>query len=100
MARKETIYEWRVNYRDEHGDCDNIDFFDTYKEALRILRRDAYEGATDIELCRVEGDQDDGVHDIHYATVEDGKLPEFFDYCSIRVNKAHHAEVARAHKAA
>jgi len=92
MAKKETKYEWRVNKRDEHGDCIDIDFFDTYAEALA-------EQGTDIELTRIVGDEDNGIHYMEYATVTNGKLPEHYDEGG-KVNKAHHAEVARAHKAA
>lgn len=96
MARKKTIYEWRVNYRDEHGDIDDMDFFDSYVEALKCLQREAERGATDIELSKIVGDELDGIHYKEYATVVDGKLPEYFDEGD-KVNKAHHAEVARAH---
>ena len=99
MAKKETIYEWRVNYRDEHGDVYDIDFFDTYESALKRLQADADQGAADIELTKTVGDEDEGIHYRDYATVIDGKLPEYFDEGD-KVNKAHHAEVARAHKAA
>ena len=99
MARQQTEHEWRVNYRDEFGDIEDIDFFDTYVAALKRLRADADQGATDIELTKTVGDEDEGIHYRDYATVIDGKLPEYFDEGD-KVNKAHHAEVARAHKAA
>jgi hypothetical protein len=90
MAKQQTNYEWRVNERDEHGDCADFDTFSTYAEAL------AQEGS-DIELTRIVGDDDNGIHYMEYATVTDGKLPEYYDEGG-KVNKAHHAEVARAHK--
>ena len=89
MAAKQTTYEWRVNERDEHGDCIDFDTFDTYAEALASA-------GSDIELTRIVGDEDGGIHYMEYATVVDGKLPEYFDEGG-RVNKAHHAEVARQH---
>ncbi len=97
MAKKETKYEWRVNKRDEHGDCIDIDFFDTYEEALAELWSTRMR--SDIELTRIVGDEDNGIHYMEYATVTDGKLPEHYDEGG-KVNKAHHAEVAKAHKAA
>ena len=98
MARQETTYEWRVNYRDEHGDCFDIDHFDNYADALNRLQQGEGEN-TDIELTRIVGDEDEGIHYMEYATVTDGKLPERYDEGG-KVNKAHHAEVAKAHKAA
>ena len=91
MAAKQTVYEWRVNQRDQNGDCLDFDTFNTYKEALA-------EAGTDIELTRIVGDEDGGIHYMEYATVTDAKLPEYYDEGG-KVNKAHHAEVAKAHKA-
>lgn len=96
MARAKTTYEWRLNYRDDCGGIEDIDFFDTYKEALDRWSKD--EGASDIELTKVVGDEDDGIHYMEYATVMDGELPQRFDEGS-KVNKCHHDEVAKAHKA-
>lgn len=97
MARQQTNYEWRVNQRDEHGDCLDFDTFDTYAEALSALWSTPMRA--DIELTRIVGDDDNGIHYMEYASVVNGKLPEYFDEGG-KVNKAHHAEVARAHKAA
>tara|TARA_R100000353_G_scaffold176045_2_gene148491 strand:+ start:3434 stop:3730 length:297 start_codon:yes stop_codon:yes gene_type:complete len=98
MARQQTNYEWRVNQRDEHGDCVDFDTFSTYAEALHQVEHGAW-GANEIELTRQVGDDDNGLYYMEYATVVNGTLPEYFDEGG-KVNKAHHAEVARAHKAA
>jgi hypothetical protein len=94
VARQQTNYEWRVNQRDEYGDCVDFDTFSTYAEALYQVEHGGW-GANEIELTRQVGDDDHGIHYMEYATVTDGKLPEYYDEGG-KVNKAHHAEVARA----
>ena len=100
MKGQKTVYEWRLNFVDEYGDIEHIDFFDTYAEAAKWLKHYENDGASEIELQRTVIDAAESVEDIFYATVVDGKLPEYFDDCSVRVTAAHHAEVAWAHKAA
>ena len=95
--RNRVTYEWRLNRRDEHGDIEDINFFDHYADAANELhvRNDC--GWSDIELTRVLGNDDDGILDREYAPVINGRLPERFDE-GCKVNKAHHREVERWHE--
>lgn len=95
--RNRKTYEWRVNQVDEHGDINDIYFFDTYAEAANFM---CLEGFQNIELTKIIGNDDDGIVDRTYATVDFDlwELPEAFDDGSkIPANKR--AEVRKWHKA-
>jgi len=65
--------------------------YETYAEAHRDCN---YAEGEFIELVRSYwGDEDDGLLDRDYATVEDGRLPESYDMGSRPIAKKLHAEV-------
>lgn len=82
MARDRTTYEWHVECRDEHGDANNIDFADTFAEALasqKAWASDPDYAKIEIALVRTEGNELDGINWRGYAYVQaDGTLEERF----------------------
>ena len=95
--RSKTTYEWRVNQVDEHGDINDIAFYDTYAEAANCLYLFDFQ---EIELTRTVGNDDEGIIQRDYATVDikHWELPETFDGSTIKVPAAKKAEVRRWHK--
>ena len=98
MRKGESIvYEWWVwtgceDLNDRSGDFDH---HPTYAEAHGRCK---YAEGEFIELVRSYwGDEDDGLLDRDFATVEDGKLPESYDNGSRPIAKKLHAEVKAAH---
>ena len=94
--RNRTTYEWRVNQVDEHGDINNINFFDTYAEAANFMCLEDYQ---EIELTKIIGNNDDGIVDRAYAAVDFDlwELPETFDDGS-KIPAAKRTEVRKWHK--
>ena len=99
MRKGESIvYEWWVwsgceDLNDRSGDFDH---HPTYAEAHGRCK---YAEGEFIELVRSYwGDEDDGLLDRDFATVEDGKLPESYDNGSRPIAKKLHAEVKAVHK--
>ena len=92
------VYTW---WRWMEGDgpderSGGFDEHETYAEAHHYC--DYAEGQF-IELVRSYwGDEDDGLLDRDYATVEDGKLPESYDNGSRPIAKKLHEEVAAIHR--
>jgi len=88
------VYTWWI-WMECDGPDDRSGGFDeleTYAEAHHYCD---YEEGQFIELVRSYwGDENDGLLDRDYATVEDGKLPEFYDNGSRRIAKKLHEEVA------
>ena len=99
MRKGESIvYEWWVWSGCEDLNDRSGDFLEenTYAEAHA---RCNYEEGEFIELVRSYwGDEDDGLLDRDFATVEDGKLPESYDNGSRPIAKKLHAEVKAVHK--
>jgi len=95
--RNKTTYEWRVNQVDEHGDINDIAFFDTYAEAANFMCLFDYQ---EIELTRTVDNDDEGIVQRDYATVDfkHWELPETFDHSAIKVPAAKKAEVRKWHK--
>lgn len=95
--RNKTTYEWRVNQVDEHGDINDINFFDTYAEAANFMCLEDFQS---IELTKVIGNDDNGIVDRAYATVDFDlwELPETFDDGS-KIPAPKRADVRRWHKA-
>jgi len=95
-------YEWRVNWMDSYGDIQDVEFLESYKEALREVADGGPEGdfyTPQIELCRCEGNDEDGLSDLQYAQVQDGVLGEHWnDYPNWPVPKYLRNQVARATK--
>jgi hypothetical protein len=94
---EKVVYEWWLwtgckNHDDRSGD---FDASETYAQAARHC--DAAEGDF-IELTRSVWCEDDGLLDRLFATVEDEKLPEFYDGSTVKIAKKLHAEVKAAHK--
>ena len=98
MKKGESIvYTWWVWVECDGPDdrSGGFDEHETYAEAHHYC--DYAEGQF-IELVRSYwGDEDDGLLDRDYATVEDGKLPKSYDNGSRPIAKKLHAEVKAAH---
>tara|TARA_R100001463_G_scaffold116718_1_gene172073 strand:+ start:531 stop:821 length:291 start_codon:yes stop_codon:yes gene_type:complete len=94
MKKGESIvYTWWVWVECDDPDDRSGDFheYETYAEAHRDCN---YAEGEFIELVRSYwGDEDDGLLDRDYATVEDGRLPESYDMGSRPIAKKLHAEV-------
>jgi hypothetical protein len=92
------VYRWWVWMDCEHINDVSGDFdeHNSYAEAHRYCD---YAAGEFIELVRsFWGDEDDGLLDRDYATVEDGKLPETYDNGSRPIAKKLHKEVAAIHR--
>jgi len=98
MRKGESIvYRWWVWMDCKDHDDRSGDFreWDTYAEAHHDCN---YAEGEFIELVRSYwGDEDDGLLDRDFATVEDVKLPESYDNGSRPIAKKLHAEVKAVH---
>ncbi len=74
--KNEIIYEWTVENIDEDGDIQDSHFADTITDVLLMIDEDY--PRNDIGLIRKEGNDADGVQEIYYAYLKDGKLPDVF----------------------
>lgn len=75
-----TTYEWVVESIDEHGDVQDLDFWDTYAEARRAAAGPG-PGIARVEVGLVRSVwRDDGeLLRRGYAYLDEGELPEAFD---------------------
>tara|TARA_R110002020_G_scaffold8634_4_gene34278 strand:- start:1321 stop:1659 length:339 start_codon:yes stop_codon:yes gene_type:complete len=98
MKKGESIvYTWWV-WMACDGPDDRSGGFDEHETYAEAHRHCNYAEGEFIELVRSYwGDEDDGLLDRDYATVEDGKLPECYDMGSKPIAKKLHAEVKAAH---
>lgn len=110
MARDKVSYEWRIECQDEYGDVQDVQFADSYAEALAAQAEEVGEWAkVEIALSRTEGNDDDGINWRGYAYARDGRIePIFSSYHGAGPNedqpacdgpdvpKRFHAEVAKA----
>jgi hypothetical protein len=98
MKKGESIvYRWWV-WADCDGPDDRSGGFDEHETYAEAHARCDYAEGEFIELVRSYwGDEDDGLLDRDFATVEDGKLPKTYDMGSKPIAKKLHAEVKAAH---
>ena len=88
------VYRWWVWFDCANSNDRSGDFLEENTYAEAHARCDYAEGEF-IELVRSYwGDEGDGLLDRDYATVKDGKLPEFYDNGSRPIAKKLHKEVA------
>ena len=94
MKKGESIvYRWWVWMDCKDHDDRSGDFRECYTYAEAHADCD-YSAGEFIELVRSYwGDEDDGLLDRNYATVEDGRLPECYDMGSQPIAKKLHKEV-------
>jgi hypothetical protein len=87
--KKEIVYEWCIEDRDEFGDVEDLNFADN----LADLNTET----GDIVLVRSEGNDAEGVTDRYWAYVKDGKLPDVFEIAGeltqIKIPNRFHKEV-------
>ena len=90
--RNEITYEWTLETLD-NGDIVDSDFSDT------LSFNKAYLPGNDLGLCRVLGNERDGVVDTTWAYVKDGKLDTHFrDSAGSEISKVpqrFHTELAK-----
>jgi hypothetical protein len=77
--RLKTIYEWCCEVLDDGDIIDNH-----FEDSLQLISKDELPG-NDLVLCRVEGNEHEGVTDTLWAYVKDGKLPEYFSNANMCV---------------
>lgn len=70
--RKQVVYEWCIETKDEHGDIIDSNFQDILSD---LSKPESNEG---LVLVRHEGNERQGNTDTVWAYVVDGKLPEYF----------------------
>ena len=85
-------YEWAIEYRDEHGDIEEIDHFNITKDAVTAFA--ANKGPADLVLvCDTWETIQENLEDRQWAYVEDGKLPKTFSG-SAKVPQRFHKQLA------
>ena len=78
MANFKTTYEWAIEYRDEHGDVEELDHFEKTVEALTVFKKEA--GPADLVLVRDTWDiVQENLETRQWAYFENGRLPVNFD---------------------
>jgi len=70
--RLKTTYEWCCEVLEDGDIIDNH-----FEDELQRIRKDELPN-NDLVLCRVEGNEEEGVTNTLWAYVKDGKLPEYF----------------------
>lgn len=70
--RKEIVYEWCIETKDEHGDIVDNNFQDVLNDLSKL------ESNQDLVLIRHEGNEREGITDTVWAYVVNGKLPDNF----------------------
>lgn len=76
-----TTYEWKVEFADEYGDIqDYWHFSESEFDLATIKANEPNEYTAQIALVREVGNDEDGLTDRQHAYVEDGKLPDCFEY--------------------
>lgn len=81
MTRDKVTYEWHIECGDDAGDVHNVDFADSYVEALRsqaMWAKDEDYARVDIALVRTEGNDDDGINWRGYAYLDRCELEPVF----------------------